>query len=60
MRWSDNKKREWHRWFAWYPLTIISDDRKSLETYWLETIYRKKKGYRFNNYWTYSIEKPED
>lgn len=29
------RKREWHRWFAWWPVRIGS------RVYWLETVLRR-------------------
>ncbi len=38
--------REWHRWFAWYPIDIQTPystvDRREYQWVWLETIERKK------------------
>lgn len=37
MRWRNDKLKwlhEWHRWFAWYPVTIGKD------RVWLETVER--------------------
>ncbi len=38
--WADEKNRnaKWHKWFAWYPVSISRDGR----TYWLEYVLRKR------------------
>lgn len=28
---------EWHKWFAWYPIRTIDDEKV-----WLEIVYRRK------------------
>jgi hypothetical protein len=35
-------KKDWHEWFAWYPVKL-STDAKNSETVWLETVYRRSK-----------------
>jgi hypothetical protein len=41
MKWRHGKNssllrlQRWHRWFAWYPITVDGDK------YWLEFVYRK-------------------
>ena len=35
-------KKDWHEWFAWYPVKLTTDEKFS-ETVWLETVYRKVK-----------------
>lgn len=30
------KKKEWHKWFAWYPVEVAERDCR-----WMETIERK-------------------
>lgn len=51
MRWMSSRhrklkkilaKKEWHEWFAWYPVQLTSDE-KFKETVWLETVYRRLK-----------------
>ena len=42
--------QEWHRWFAWKPVTLLGDRK----TVWLEFIERRKD---FNEEWkTYHWE----
>lgn len=33
------KNREWHDWFAWYPVTIM--DNGDAKKVWLQTIERR-------------------
>jgi hypothetical protein len=51
MRWMSSRhrklkkilaKKEWHEWFAWYPVKVAADGKNS-ETVWLETVYRRSK-----------------
>jgi len=35
------RKSEWHKWFAWYPVTIKLTEEKRKVKIWLETIERK-------------------
>lgn len=38
MKWQiDYGERPWHRWFAWYPVTLYSTDTRV----WLEWVERK-------------------
>lgn len=32
----------WHRWFAWYPITVNSTEVGKTSTHWLEYVGRKK------------------
>jgi len=34
-------KENWHRWFAWYPITIATSDDRRMMKCWLETTYRR-------------------
>jgi len=49
-------ERDWHKWFAWYPVTVIdrTDDNDWKEyTVWLDYIERQidtANGYVFCNY----------
>jgi hypothetical protein len=54
MKWSDEKKREWHKWFAWHPITLINPDTGTHVTFWLGSVWRIRiNGYYFP-YWAYS------
>ncbi len=37
-KWEEEKahKRQWHKWFAWYPVQVGKGDYR-----WLETVYRE-------------------
>jgi hypothetical protein len=46
-------QRQWHEYFAWYPIKIgVRDDGKN-EHVWFETVLRKKNS--FNN-WEYKLK----
>lgn len=34
-------RKEWGRWFAWYPVSVWLDDHGGRETRWLEWTERK-------------------
>jgi hypothetical protein len=36
MRWKNADKTSWHKWFAWYPVTIDGNEKV-----WLETVERQ-------------------
>jgi hypothetical protein len=55
MRWS-NKKPQWHRWFAWYPKTIVNRVTNEKITIWWEHIARKE---IMGNYFPYYIYNPD-
>lgn len=38
----DQDVRCWHPWFAWYPITIYSNENPTTTVVWLETVYRKR------------------
>jgi len=62
MRWSDKEKRKWHRWFAWYPVTIPNPDAEERVTFWLQSVWRVRvDGFPYP-YWIYSgyANNPED
>jgi hypothetical protein len=54
MKWSDKNKREWHRWFAWYPVTLISPDTGAHVTFWLHDVWRVRVNGTYFSYWIYS------
>ena len=44
-------RKEWHEWFAWYPVRVASGDCR-----WLETVERRGEhdwGYDGESYWDY-------
>ena len=41
MRWVSNKHK-WHRWFAWWPITITNQATNADITIWWEHIARKE------------------
>ena len=41
MRWI-SKKHNWHRWFAWWPITITNQATNADTTIWWEHIARKE------------------
>lgn len=49
-------KREWHKWFAWYPINL--GDGNTIV--WLDYVYRKNSYYGKTNvwHWIYSITNP--
>jgi len=55
MRWS-NKTHEWHRWFAWYPITICHCKTCEEITIWWEYVARKK---IMGNYFPYYVYHPD-
>ena len=32
----------WLPWFAWYPITIYSNENPTTTVVWLETVFRKR------------------
>ena len=38
---SNIKKDNWHRWFAWYPITCLDDDAGRVYLVWLQYINRR-------------------
>ncbi len=49
-----NRKQEWHKWFAWYPVTVrVTEDKHKIKC-WLETVQRKGCLYGFGTWsWEY-------
>jgi len=47
------RKRKWHLWFAWHPITIGSHDCR-----WLEKVYRKgRQKYNFlHGHWLWEYK----
>lgn len=46
-----SKEKDWHKWFAWFPVTVMENDREFIV--WFENIERKKwigNGYLFSSY----------
>ena len=47
-----NARKDWHEWFAWYPVTLDGSDCR-----WLETVERRGnhnfKGLYRESYWDY-------
>ncbi len=41
MRWNRRDIDGWHRWFAWYPVTMKVTALGIVETVWMETIERR-------------------
>jgi hypothetical protein len=35
------KQKEWHEYFAWWPVKLTSSEMGTVETVWLEKIYRR-------------------
>ena len=54
MKWSDEEKREWHKWFAWYPVRLISPDTGAHVTFWLQSVWRVRVNGTYFSYWVYS------
>ena len=54
MKWSDKDKREWHKWFAWYPVRLISPDTGAHVTFWLHDVWRVRVNGTYFSYWVYS------
>ena len=56
--------REWHRWFAWYPVTTrpVYDDlggrRYCWKWVWLETVWRRHESWHRFSTVIYSVETP--
>jgi hypothetical protein len=43
MRWRPERKYEWHRWFAWYPIEVGEEfGPVKREKVWLEWVERKR------------------
>jgi hypothetical protein len=55
MRWS-NGEHEWHRWFAWYPKTIVNQATNEKVTVWWEHIARRE---IMGNFFPYYIYNPD-
>lgn len=36
------RKEEWHKWFAWYPVSVKVEDGE-IQWAWFESIYRRMK-----------------
>ena len=50
MKWTTRKRRhdlrmqfqsEWHRWFAWRPVVVVTEEGGSEYWVWMETVERK-------------------
>lgn len=57
------EKTRWHRWFAWYPVTVKEFDPEGVAIRcWLETVWRcgKVRAFRGGYFWEYkySLQKP--
>ncbi len=39
--------REWHRWFVWFPISFVIDDKKYFV--WLTTIERRLKNVKIES-----------
>jgi hypothetical protein len=62
-----NRKEQWCRWFAWYPVkigTVKFNGKERQQKVWLE--YLMRKGYRYpdfppflNYYWVYEYKEIE-
>lgn len=68
MRWIPRKIKhlKWHRWFAWRPVTLISEKFDSVEVpqqrAWLEIVERRLNVPRssFEKKWTYRVARKKD
>jgi hypothetical protein len=60
MRWSDEDKRQWHKWFAWHPVFLNDPNTEADVTIWLEPVWRKRIDGNYWPYWVYngSVAKP--
>lgn len=50
------RRRQWHKWFAWYPVFIMDKYRghEALGYYvWLKTVERKESWYLNSSYFLY-------
>ena len=53
MRWGGKRKyslKEWHAWFAWYPVWTIE-----YKWVWLETVNRRLENVQWYPKWEYSL-----
>lgn len=60
----NQRRMNWHKWFAWYPVVIAEKDNHKIKI-WLQYIWRKadygllqEDGYRYLWGWEYSELKP--
>lgn len=52
---SDDKYREWHAWFAWFPV-ILNRKRRRPRVVWLQKVGRRlceTGGWDSDTYWKY-------
>jgi|GEM_PF-4700148 len=59
-----HRRKNWHRWFAWYPVIIgqtgTGEEEREVKV-WLQYVERMKEGLRRSNYWRYrEISKARD
>ncbi len=49
-----DRKQKWHKWFAWYPVTVrVTEDKHKIRC-WLENVQRKGYLYGFGTWsWEY-------
>ena len=40
MKWIKKNQEKWHKWFAWYPVTVHDIDGQDYRV-WLQTIERR-------------------
>jgi hypothetical protein len=50
MRWAHKDVKQWHKWFAWYPVQL---DDASKQWVWFETIERKLVDQWWDDCWFY-------
>ena len=58
MEWKNYYKKDWHEWFAWYPIIIETKDQNNGEyerKVWLNKVLRKytNKYWQGQSYWVY-------
>jgi hypothetical protein len=52
------RKEQWHKWFAWYPVTVeITSEGRQIKA-WLQHIMRKGThfGSSWEQWWTYEYK----
>ena len=52
-------RKEWHDWFAWYPVRIGSNHCRWLETVERKGTFRRKQWCEYEDFWIYEYRVKE-
>jgi hypothetical protein len=50
----EHRLRNWHRWWAWRPVTVYNSDKGYHQSIWLETVWRQGEqvsGFEYDSFW---------